>query len=70
MESGKNVNIEFGRHDQPMQDMLMTNIVKRRLHDNNLEKTEKAMGQPPQSGLERTERTRAQFERNMDRDFR
>lgn len=42
--SGRNVVLEFGQHDRPVQYMLVANILTRRLHHHYVEMTEDAMG--------------------------
>jgi len=44
LQSGRNVVLEFGKNDQPMQYMLVVNILTRRLHDIYRTLVEKAMG--------------------------
>ncbi len=44
LQSGRNVVLEFGQHDRPVQYMLVVNILTRRLHDIYVERTEMAMG--------------------------
>lgn len=44
LQSGRNVVLEFGQHDRPVQYMLVANILTRRLHHIYVERTEKAMG--------------------------
>lgn len=44
LESGRNVVLEFGQHDRPVQYMLVANILTRRLHAIYVAKTERAMG--------------------------
>ena len=44
LEAGRSVVLEFGRHDQPLQYMLVANILTRRLHDLYRDKMERAMG--------------------------
>ena len=44
LQGGRHVVLEFGRHDRPVQYMLVVNILTRRLHDIYVERTERAMG--------------------------
>ncbi|HZO86905.1 MAG TPA: ATP-binding protein [Chthonomonadaceae bacterium] len=44
LQSGRNVVLEFGQHDRPVQYMLVANILTRRLHHIYVEMTERAMG--------------------------
>ena len=44
LQAGRNVVLEFGQHDNPVQYMLVANILTRRLHSLYREMTEKAMG--------------------------
>ena len=44
LQAGRNVVLEFGQHDRPVQYMLVANILTRRLHDRYREMTEQAMG--------------------------
>jgi hypothetical protein len=44
LQNGRNVVLEFGQHDRPVQYMLVANILTRRLHQIYTELTERAMG--------------------------
>jgi DNA helicase HerA-like ATPase len=48
LQGGHNVVLEFGRHDRPVQYMLVANILTRRLHHIYVEMTEKALGDSSQ----------------------
>jgi DNA helicase HerA-like ATPase len=44
LQSGRNIVLEFGQHNRPLQYMLVANILTRRLHDRYVRLKEKAMG--------------------------
>jgi DNA helicase HerA-like ATPase len=48
LQSGRNVVLEFGQHDRPVQYMLVANILTRRLHHIYVTQTEQAMGDSAQ----------------------
>jgi hypothetical protein len=44
LQSGKNIVLEFGQHNRPVQYMLVANILTRRLHHKYVDMKEEAMG--------------------------
>jgi DNA helicase HerA-like ATPase len=44
LQSGKNIVLEFGQHNRPIQYMLVANILTRRLHHKYVDMKEEAMG--------------------------
>ena len=44
LQEGRNIVLEFGQHNRPVQYMLVANILTRRLHDIYVDRKEQAMG--------------------------
>lgn len=44
LQAGRNIVLEFGQHNRPIQYMLVANILTRRLHDKYVDLKERAMG--------------------------